>query len=232
MKLNCQECGHDNELGRIFCGKCGKKLDMSQISREAVFRERGNLSFGRIVKWLMLFIVVVAVIAAGLALWARDPLREPSRADQRRIGAHNVRGRLGGVRSALSVGGETSLTLAADDVNDFLETYYGDRLLSISARMTSGSMVIRVVDEHVWTVFDYDIGPLAYSYEVRCVPTADGFRITGAAIGRLPLPGPLASPVNRRMADVFENADLEKELLQNLSALEFEPDLIKAAFGP
>lgn len=232
MKLQCQACGHENELGRIFCGNCGKKIDMSQLSRETMPSGRGTLSFGRMVKWLILCLVVLAVVAAGLAAWSQGPYQETREAAQRRIGAHNVRGRLGGARHALNVSGETSLTLEAGDINDFLATYYGGGVHSISARIVEGAMFVRVIDDQTWTIFDYDIGPLAYSYQVRCVPAEDGFRVAGAAVGRLPLPGPLAAPVVRRMAGLFEDAELERELLKNLSSLEFENDLIKVSFGP
>ncbi len=231
MKINCQACGHDNELGRIFCGSCGKKLDMSQMSRERVSRERSAVSVGKIVKRLVLLLLVAVAVAAGLALWARAPFQE-TRAAGARTGAYRVRGPLAGVKNALDIGAETSVTFEAGDVNDYLTIYFGAGVKSISAEVNPGLMIIRVVEDLEWTVFDYDIGPLPYSYEIRCVPHEDGFRTTGAAIGRLPLPGPLAAPVYRLMAAVFADATAEKELLQKLSAVEFEANLIKAAFRP
>lgn len=232
MKLQCQACGHENELGRIFCGNCGKKIDMSQLSRATMPIERETLPLGRIFKWLLICLALFLVVVVGLAAWAHGPYREPSDAAQRRISAQNLSGRLAGARQALRLGGETSLTIDVDDINDYLVANYGGRFVSISASISEGAFSVRVVDDHTWTIFGYDIGPLAYSYQVRCVPAEDGFRVAGAAVGRLPLPGPLAAPAIQRMADVFENAELERELLKNLSSLEFEDDLIKVAFGP
>ncbi len=230
MKITCQACGHDNELGRIFCGNCGKKLDMSQMTSGNVSREKRSASAGRMVKWILLILLVIVVAAGALAFWPRPPLQE----GVSRAGAARLRGQLSGVRATLQAGAETSATLRAGDVNAYLETFRArEGLQSLTVGVTPGSLTLRVVDElGPWTVRDYDIGPVTYSYDIKLDSGADGFRPVGAAVGRLPLPGPLAAPVKSRLEKVFAEATAEKQLIEKLSEVEFETDLIKAVFRP
>jgi len=40
--LPCQNCGYDNELGRVFCHKCGTRLDLSAIRPPGYIEEESD----------------------------------------------------------------------------------------------------------------------------------------------------------------------------------------------
>ena len=71
----CPKCNHDNDLGRIFCSKCGEKLDITRVgppsgvSRRArkggkSLSKRLTLAFNRLIKviFLALFVAIVTLI--------------------------------------------------------------------------------------------------------------------------------------------------------------------------
>ena len=36
ITIPCNHCDHENELGRMFCGRCGERIDASQLSPESI----------------------------------------------------------------------------------------------------------------------------------------------------------------------------------------------------
>ncbi len=73
--LPCPKCGHDNELGRIFCHQCGTKLDLSQIKApghggKRLGRRRGGV--GDSLRWIVR-LVIIGVLVWGVYLMAQVP---------------------------------------------------------------------------------------------------------------------------------------------------------------
>lgn len=63
--LPCPKCGHDNELGRIFCHGCGTKLDLSQIKAPGQggrFGKGKGLNLGKIFSMVIRLVIVAAVV--------------------------------------------------------------------------------------------------------------------------------------------------------------------------
>lgn len=229
MKVPCQACGHQNELGRIFCTQCGKKLDMSQMSMAHVSRQTNPLAVGAIFKILGSLLLVATVLVAGLALWPRAALQEGAPSGS----AGRVRTQLSGAQNAVRAGTEITVDFAVRDLNAYLHQHAARHgLQSLTAEILPGAMVVRAVDEWgPWDIGAYRLGPLRYSYDIRCVPAGSTYRIAKAAFGHLPLPGSLAFIARDRMAAVFSEGH-EKALLSNLEKIEFETDLLKASFRP
>ncbi len=231
MKITCQDCGHNNELGRIFCGSCGKKLDMSQMSQENVERERRRPRIGGRIKGVVLILLIAAIGAAALALWPLGPLAE----DAVLSDPGPVRGQLSGVWHAVEAGSPMRIVLREQEINSYLDVYRSRaNLQSLQADIQPGIMVVRMIDQ--WGPWDiggyYSLGPLQYTCEVRVVPHGKGYKLDGAALGRLPLPDRLAGPVYTRMADVFKDSAGEQEILKKLDKLVFKADRLEASFKP
>src|SRR2546422_2604318 len=74
--LQCQKCGFDNELGRIFCHQCGTKLDLTQIKAPGhggkKLRRKGDWSVRKIVKWVV-DLVLLALLVWGIYLLCQVP---------------------------------------------------------------------------------------------------------------------------------------------------------------
>jgi hypothetical protein len=84
--LNCQKCGYDNELGRIFCHQCGAKLDLDAIKPVSrggkALRPKGRHSM---LKWIRriveLMILGVLLFAVYLMLQAPAAPAKPGETD-------------------------------------------------------------------------------------------------------------------------------------------------------
>lgn len=70
MKITCTKCGHQNELGRVFCTGCGKKLDLAR--RTSVEELKPNVA-KKITKWIantvILIILAGGILGLALAFW-------------------------------------------------------------------------------------------------------------------------------------------------------------------
>ena len=63
--IKCEECGHDNALGAIFCRECGAKLDIDNIKPSLDPKSKSNI-FALVRKGIgaIIFMVVLYIIAS------------------------------------------------------------------------------------------------------------------------------------------------------------------------
>ena len=62
MLMKCKNCGHENQLGAIFCRGCGGKLDVEAVQPKVQHSESSGNLVG-IVKKLIGFIIFLAIVA-------------------------------------------------------------------------------------------------------------------------------------------------------------------------
>lgn len=73
--LNCPQCGHDNDIGRIFCAKCGQKLEISRVGvpsriRRSARKGKESVPFARVAMFLVKKFVQITLLAAAAAFLA------------------------------------------------------------------------------------------------------------------------------------------------------------------
>ncbi|MFA6567414.1 MAG: zinc ribbon domain-containing protein [Victivallales bacterium] len=73
MLMKCQLCGHENQLGAIFCRGCGGKLD-TELLRPKVEHTESSGGFGSVIRKLMGFIIFSALVAVIAMLFYPDDL--------------------------------------------------------------------------------------------------------------------------------------------------------------
>jgi len=65
MLLKCNECGHDNQLGAIFCRECGTKLDVEKMRPK--IEEKSNFSPAALIKKIIsIVLLLILIIILGL----------------------------------------------------------------------------------------------------------------------------------------------------------------------
>ena len=64
MLLKCHECGHENQLGAIFCRDCGAKLDVEKM-RPEVKDAKAKLDFVELFKNLLAIAVLGGLVVVG-----------------------------------------------------------------------------------------------------------------------------------------------------------------------
>jgi hypothetical protein len=73
MIMKCQICGHENQLGAIFCRGCGGKLDTEQL-RPKVDHAKAASVWGGVIRNLIGFLIFCAVVALIAMLFYPDDL--------------------------------------------------------------------------------------------------------------------------------------------------------------
>ncbi len=206
--LVCQKCGNDNPLGRVFCGNCGTKLDLSNMTQDVV-------SEAVRVNWFMLhwrkFVAGAVAVLALMGILALIP----------NAGTIGEGGTLGGGRRVenllrqlgqLQSGRTVSASFDEKDINGYFEFIKNRNLADYEqVSMDVGIGYVRVHLEKTLfslTVFGMDWQP-KMTYELMCVPGgAGGVVARKATVGRLPLSGPLRTRLIRRLrAQIAEQKD-------------------------
>ena len=147
----CLKCGAENTLGRIFCFRCGKKLDLAEPSAaDLKIKRQSNVAAS--LAGFLLFVAAVAAVIAGLMLWPQsDALGQaPSRTGAQRVSlalrAMNL------AREADSIG----RAFRESDINAYFKELRLDELgvTALSVALTPDRIRLRMRrDDQVWHIF-------------------------------------------------------------------------------
>jgi hypothetical protein len=68
----CGKCGNQNQLGRVFCGSCGAKLDTNAVTSHAVTEMVKQNFIQKYWKIMVISLVAVILILVGLSFWPKS----------------------------------------------------------------------------------------------------------------------------------------------------------------
>lgn len=220
--VKCAVCGHENDVKRMFCIKCGYRLNPEgAIGRRAPANPR-DLARGlggivRLVVWL-------AVAAAlGLLFWPVTPQGKRGT----NAAARSLRAKLQTLNTAAQAGQYVVEIVSEEEANGYLAALLardagatrseGFRLAlrEINLSLQTNGVVLLVLAN--W-------GPVSLSYELAGEPRVGekGFslRVVRGRWGHLPLPPKAAEWVGGRVAVVFTRMAAERKVLDSLRKLE------------
>jgi hypothetical protein len=186
--IKCQKCGTENPLGRVFCMRCGNKLELTALSSEVV-QEKLKLSFWQKHKnKFFTTILLILIILIALILWPNTEV----------VGEKGVplgRQRVEEVLKALAQtppGQSGMATFSEKDLNTYFELALVPKakLESFSIFIKEGFFFVRMVKPIFSISFlKIKIAPLL-SFEMYCVPIKDNqVLIRQAKVGHFPLKG-------------------------------------------
>ena len=66
MMIKCNECGHDNELGAIFCRECGGKLDVEAIQPDMIDKKASANVAGILRNLISAVLLIGLIVVLGL----------------------------------------------------------------------------------------------------------------------------------------------------------------------
>ncbi len=116
IKIECTSCGFQNDLGRVFCAQCGKKLDLRDTSMQAL-DDRREFDFGKWIRRGLSTIVLLLIVGVvGLAAWPTRPVPVYTEA----VGARQIPVKLSAVLRALSYNQNITLDFQEGELNGFL----------------------------------------------------------------------------------------------------------------
>lgn len=221
MKIYCQNCDCPNDLGHLFCIKCGAKLVLEDVREEIETDGMIERTKSRFL-YLLLAIVVIASMIGVVALWAYTPFK--------RDGA--IAGNTDTIDVAISrlqAAAESSKTpftnepLKEVDINTWLAAACKRaQAKSLTVRMEPGCCRMRMVFEAgPWKLFktDKSFGPIAYSRDFTCGVTSNGLVFTSAKFGHLPMVGPLLKYAVSSVSDRFGDFSKERMIFSRVTSM-------------
>jgi hypothetical protein len=187
--LICTKCGNDNPLGRVFCGVCGGKLDLSRMTSEAV-QESVKVNWFA-VHWpkFAIGVGVIIVMIALLSLWPQSEL----------IGEKGTPNAANKVTATLRVIGQlpagrsTPAVFTEKDINAFFEYNKKDLkdVSSLTVEVNEGFVRVRMIRPLAKiALLDYALEP-KISYDLVLIPFGGVLVPKQATMGHLSMFGPL-----------------------------------------
>jgi len=67
--IKCKECGHDNELGAIFCRECGGKLDVEAIQPDVIDKKASKNVVGILRNLISAVLLIGLIVVLGLMFY-------------------------------------------------------------------------------------------------------------------------------------------------------------------
>jgi hypothetical protein len=197
----CDKCGTENPLGRLFCGSCGARLDLSRMNSETVAESLKRSRFPHLFAKLLKVLLILLAGCVLLAVWPRTtPLGKAGTrlGGQRVISALNAMARTSGGRTL-------GRDFSEEDVNGYFEHFKSEKMAgkAVSVRLLPGYFRVRIV-QPLTTVKTsrFRLEPKA-SYELLCAPVGGTVRVLSASLGHLKCVGPMKTQVARRVHRLF-----------------------------
>jgi hypothetical protein len=231
LEVKCSTCGHLNPLGRLFCVKCGGRLD---VRPENMQRAGGDLAFwGRRLLLLVRMTVSLALLAAlALLVYPVEPAGQPG-------GLLEAQG-LAQKLHLLQVAALERRALEQEATERELNGYLAQILRNTPNRKAGGplpfemeSIRVDLQPGEIVTVLVTKLSWITLTYELRSAPSRRDGRfaldLLGLRMGHVPLPGALGGHVAGRLANIFSRLEREKRLLDQLSTISVEDGVVRAA---
>lgn len=226
IKVTCDKCGHDNELGRVFCTGCGQKLNL--IHKTSVHELKVSL-------WKIMlhaaikafFVIVIIIILTGLVL-AFWPLAMAGRMGDPR-GQQRLAQKIHSANAVLP-GQQKAIVFSESEINWYLEKAKnrGDLQL-IAVQLTRQHFIVRATSgiSLPFTLPGGKNNIIPYSLALGGEFTNGNWAITSRAMGHLPLFGVLRAIAEKPVKKFVEQ---NNPFISTISKVEFEEGKLQATF--
>lgn len=240
--LKCSQCGHENDLTRVFCQDCGARLDRTEVEasnggvsapplvtagpgksfKPIKIRKEGGGGLG----WLksLVFLIIWAAIIAAVIQAVRAPDDAPP-SNAANVSQGTVLENM--LRSSSFSSNPVTYGANQDAINGLLSSKLkaGGESSAITPEfkrvyVVAGDKTLKVGLEQTiatWPVFVVFEGvPVKFGDKWVLKPV-------GGQIGRLPIPAPLSPYIERFFAPVSEALNAQLAYLNNANSVEITP---------
>jgi hypothetical protein len=227
--VTCNRCGVENPLGRVFCGGCGGKLDLSQMGRDTV-AEKVKINWF-LLHWRKFLVGIVVLLLALVALAFWPQTRPIIKKEVTVLGGQRVVGALR-VLENLRPGRTLGRDFTEEDINGFFEFVKSKEMgaKSVSVVVGDGWFRVRVIRLLGSFKFGTFVVEPTVSYDLMCVPMGGIVRVTQLTMGHLTWLGPFRRTVLRRVHGMFAAAP-EWAVLLNANDIQAEEGKIWLEVG-
>ena len=230
IKIACTNCGFQNDLGRVFCAQCSRKLDLNRTALEDL-EERRTFEPGRLIGPILVTLIVGgALTVAGLALWPMP--RPPVPFDP--AGANQVPLKTAAVKTALRANRPVTLTFTETELNGYLAARAAIRKVdSLTIDLKRGKFDLQAACR--WTAITNASSlagrGLSYTYGMTAGFQGGQLNVTGGRVGHLPLPGPALALSKTYFAGLFDDLLSETGIVSAVKSVQLDDAKVEILLG-
>lgn len=216
--VKCSKCGYVNELGKVFCASCGRRLDLSKVNTRVLAKAARPPHSG--ISRFVRFIVFVSLLGlVSLLLWPVSPAGEMGVPKD----AKRLEQKLRGLANAQQSGLYVFEIVSESEVNAYLEEILkknADSAHSKGMRLGIDEINFQFMPDDFVVLMLAHWGPVRLSYEITGRPEivghTFGIDVQSVRWGHLPLPGISAEWMSKRLARVFSGMKRDQEIVTQL----------------
>lgn len=252
--IACQACGYNNPLGRVFCQKCGTKLDLSKVRPPGMADDgkggSGGVTVGvkkeekkkgkSVIKTAVRIFDLVLIIVVGYCIfrvWQEPAYKSsgtsPNEAERLKVDREKLEVAIGNKRPF-------KLIIADMALNSYFYSVSDAGKPTDTGAFRTEKIVLSTEKDLVDVVYVRKI--VIGSWEKRIImqywgrPIVDGgdfrFQPVKGKVGELGVPSFALGSYERNFARLFENFDAERALLGKLTQIQVEPGRVTLAYEP
>ncbi len=223
MMIKCSECGHENQLGAIFCRECGVKLDVETLRPELKDSKRSLNVAGLIRNIIGAAIMVLVVGSLGLMFYPAKVTMPSLSEDEQTAAKEKLKALVARIDDKY---GDDKYTFSPAEVtylvNDVLmEVPEGEEDQAAAYKVEA--MVISVDARNVVHIaMRSKLFSIATTFEVSGVFDMDSanFRVTGQKMGHLSIPNALRQKVVSKFTPALDDPQgTIRKILDNASSI-------------
>lgn len=224
MKVTCNHCAAKNDLGRMFCMSCGKRMTITNADVNEAAAEKAAFNPLTLVKPLLLTLILLAAAAALV------PFRPVAPAESDGL-ALRVKGKYQQLLRA-ATGRETArVTFDADEINMFM------KMRNTGTGTNTPVFNLQLKGNHLIVLQQFLVSPanavvLRFSRRSVCAGSGRALVSGMGYFGHLPLPGPLKTVVTQPMRAAFVLTPSEQTIEKRLTEILIRDGKLEIAVGP
>lgn len=230
MKISCNHCGAQNDLGRVFCTSCGKKLDLSQRTSAQEFKGSEAPAVPPVIwKILVLVVVLFVVGVVALAFWCTPPIGEVGDLP----GARRVVTKWQNAKVSLRPGKSVGVPLSEREINVYLAQQAQKlQLASLAVVLQPGRFETRVGAAITlpFTVPGFSTNQIPLSYNLSGGFNGGKVAITGVKLGHLPLPGSFQSKATEKILPALAEFTKDQDMIDAITEVNLSTGTVEIVF--
>jgi ribosomal protein L40E len=234
MLVKCPECGHENQLGAIFCRNCGTKLNIEEL-RPTVKDKESGFKIGSFIRKLVALVILLALVGILAGLFVPYGFKEyPVLADEETIAS--IKDKMDFIQIEANGGlGKGRYAFTPEEASYLYNTVFLDKMAEGGSSYNIGKVNFEVgVDNTVWIIMDSKMfGKVPMRFQIRgeviqvepseeetgkkdekgkkILPLTLGFKVLEAKMGHLSIPQFLQNKVTEKF-DILVDSNVRKVL--------------------
>lgn len=228
LTIPCDKCKHENELGRVFCARCGIRLDSSRITANALMQNARPKSLARIGKALGVMVLLAVVSLVVLVFWP-----PPIEADRgTKSNGRALQKQLMAFQEGLATANRLGTTFPEKAINGYFVTLNEKSGVEVLADLNANSfhcVAVRTFGPLV--AGNFKTPTLSLAYSVRGEAKENRLVVTSAALGHIPLPGPLKTMAVTEITKHVLSGEKYEDLFKHVAELVIRNGAVEVAFG-